>query len=273
MAPNVLIAYLDVRDVPERLDPLDRLGATVRRTHSVTTPEVRARLPQMDGLIVELNAVPAALLAELPHCRIIACSSTGFDYVAWPEAAQRGIWVTHVPDYCTEEAAAHTIALLLSHARQLPGLFEQVRLSDWSPLPVRPIRRVDRETLLRQADYVSLHTPLTDETRHMIDARALALVRRTAVLINTARGQLVDEAALLEAVRARRLAGAALDVLAVEPPPAGHLLLGEPRAWVTPHSAWCSKEADLDVWRRSAEDVARVLQGQAPLHAVCNLVQ
>jgi D-3-phosphoglycerate dehydrogenase len=319
VAPTVVIAYLDIRDVPERLEPLEALGARVVRTHSLAAPELAPVLPEAGALIVELNAVPEPLLDRLPCCRIIACASTGYDYVAWQAAAQRGVWVTHVPDYCTEEVATHTIALLLSQARRLPGLFAQVRQADWNPLPVRPIRRlqgqtlgiiglgrigksvarkaqglglrviahdpyvaeaimtalgvvrVSREDLLRRADYVTLHTPLTAETEGMLDGAALALMPPHAVLINTARGRLVDEAALLAAVRAGRLAAAALDVLAEEPPPADHPLLAEPRIHVTPHSAWCSEEADQEVWRRAAEDVARVLQGRPPLHAVAEI--
>lgn len=319
MAPTVVIAYLDIRDVPERLEALDALGATVMRTHSLTAPETQAAVAQADALIVELNAVTTDMLAGLPRCRIIACASTGYDYVDWQTAARRGIWVTRVPDYCTEEVATHTIALLLSQARRLPGLFAQAQRADWNPLAVRPIRRlqgqtlgiiglgrigrsvaakaqglglrviahdpyvdeasmsalgvrrVERDALLRTADYVTLHTPLTAETEQMLGAEALALMPPSAVLINTARGRLVDEGALLHAVRAGRLAAAALDVLCDEPPPADHPLLHEPRIQITPHSAWCSEEADLEVWRRSAEEVARVLQGQPPLHPVCPL--
>lgn len=319
MPPTVVIAYLDIRDVPDRIEALDALGASVVRTHSLNAPEVRAVLPETDALIVELNAVTTGMLALLPRCRIIACASTGYDYVDWRTAAQRGIWTTHVPDYCTEEVATHAIALLLSQARRLPGLFAQVQRADWNPLPVRPIRRlqdqtlgiiglgrigksvarkaqglgmrviaqdpyvdeaamaefrvrrVERDELLRTSDYVSLHTPLTHETDQMIGVDALALMPPTAVLINTARGRLVDEAALLAALRSGRLAAAALDVLCDEPPAPDHPLLREPRVFITPHSAWCSEEADFEVWRRSAEDVARVLQGQPPLHAVSTL--
>jgi D-3-phosphoglycerate dehydrogenase len=319
--PTVIIAYLDVRDVPERIDALEALNARVVRTHNLLATEFAPYLPAADALIVELNAVPEPLLDRLPRCRIIACSSTGYDYVAWQAAARRGIWTTHVPDYCTEEVATHAIALLLSQARRLPGLFTQVARADWNPLPVRPIRRlqgqtlgiiglgrigksvarkaqglgmrviaqdpyvdeptmtalgvrrVERAALLSSSDYVTLHTPLTDETDSMIDAAALALMPPHAVLINTARGRLLDEAALLDAVRSGRLAAAALDVLCEEPPAADHPVLHEPRIFVTPHSAWCSEEADQEVWRRAAEDVARVLTGQPPLHAVAPLAR
>jgi D-3-phosphoglycerate dehydrogenase / 2-oxoglutarate reductase len=125
-------------------------------------------------------------------------------------------------------------------------------------------RPVDRETLLRESDYISLHVPLSDANRHFIDAQSLALMKPTAFLINTARGGLVDEEALLNAVRAGQIAGAGLDVLAVEPPPADHPLLHEPRILVTPHSGFYSEDAAHDVRVRAAEEVVRVLRGETP---------
>lgn len=109
---------------------------------------------------------------------------------------------------------------------------------------IRPGRAVF-ETVLREADAISLHTPLNEATLHLIGAAEFELMRRHAVLINTARGGIVDEAALLDALRAGRIAGAATDVLAVEPPRAGNALLDADLAnlLVTPHVAWASREA------------------------------
>ena len=126
------------------------------------------------------------------------------------------------------------------------------------------VRAVDLETLAREADYISLHTPLLDSTHHIINAHFLSLVKPTAYLINAARGPLVDETALLHAVRNGQLAGAALDVLAAEPAPADHPLLQEERILITPHSAWYSEEAKIEMRTRAAEEVVRVLQGQPP---------
>lgn len=120
------------------------------------------------------------------------------------------------------------------------------------------------DTLLQTADYISLHIPLVDATHHIINAAALAQMKPTAFLINAARGALIDEDALLSAARSGQIAGAALDVLSVEPPPADHPLLHEPRVMITPHSAWYSEDANLDVRVRAAEEVVRVLQGEQP---------
>ena len=123
---------------------------------------------------------------------------------------------------------------------------------------------VDRETLLRESDYLSLHTPLTEANRRFLDAQALALMKPTAYVINTARGGLIDEEALLNAVRAGQIAGAALDVLTVEPPSPDHPLLHEPNVMITPHTGWYSEDANIDVRVRASEEVVRVLRGERP---------
>lgn len=101
------------------------------------------------------------------------------------------------------------------------------------------------DAVLREADVVSLHTPLTAETRHLIGAREFALMKPSAILINTARGNLVDEAALVEALQTQRIAGAGFDVLSVEPPRVGNPLLelDLPNFILTPHVAWSGREA------------------------------
>ena len=126
------------------------------------------------------------------------------------------------------------------------------------------VRAVDRDTLLRESDYLSLHVPLTAETRGLIDAAALARMQPSAVLVNTARGEVVDPDALLAAIQAGRLAGAALDVLPTEPPAPDHPLLRDDRVLITPHSAWSSEESAHDVAVRGAEEVVRVLRGDRP---------
>jgi D-3-phosphoglycerate dehydrogenase / 2-oxoglutarate reductase len=153
-------------------------------------------------------------------------------------------------------------------ARKAIGLGMTVAAHDplQSPEVVRATgaEPVGWDELLRAADYLTLHVPLTAQTRNIIDASALAAMKPRAVLINTARGGLVDEEALAAAVRSGTIGGALLDVLSVEPPPAGHPLLGLAEVWVTPHAAWYSGEAQHDVAMRAAEDVHRVLSGQPP---------
>jgi D-3-phosphoglycerate dehydrogenase len=124
----------------------------------------------------------------------------------------------------------------------------------------------DVDTICREADLISLHLPLTGETRHLIDARRIALMRPTAVLVNTARGGLVDLDALAQALAAGRLHGAGLDVLEHEPPDPAHPLFTLDNVVVTNHIGWYSEEALRDLQRKAAEEAVRVLRGEPPLH-------
>lgn len=126
----------------------------------------------------------------------------------------------------------------------------------------------DLAWLLSEADYVSLNVPLTPETHLMVDAAFLGQMRAGAFLINTARGGIIDEPALAEALRAGVIRGAALDVLTIEPPPPDHPLLGLPNCLVTPHAAFTSVESLAELEQRAAYHVALVLQGELPPHVV-----
>lgn len=123
------------------------------------------------------------------------------------------------------------------------------------------IEVVDQETLFRRSDVVSLHCPLTDATRHLVNARTLAWMKPTAYLLNTGRGPLVDEPALAEALASGRLAGAGLDVLSVEPPPPDHPLIDAPNCVVTPHIAWAARAARQRCLDIAVENVRHFLEG------------
>jgi len=321
MTANIIIACIETRLPPDTLRAFDGLDVNIQPVIGFEDPREKSIFQSADAIINEMHPITGDLLAELKNCRIIACASTGYDYVDHVNAARHGIWVTNCPGYCTDEVAMHTIALLLSQARRIPQLRQRVRDGEWDPRAVRPIhhprtqtlgiigwgrigklvsakamalgfnviandpyvdpkqmldagvRPVEKETLMQQADYVSLHTPLNEETRSMIDARMLSFMRPSAYLINTARGPLVEESALLEAVQQNRLAGAALDVLVTEPPiNTDHPFFHDDRFVITPHTAWCSEESDAAVWEWAAGNVAAVLKGKAPRDAVNHIM-
>ena len=116
------------------------------------------------------------------------------------------------------------------------------------------VRFVDKRTLFASSDYVTIHTPLNPETRHLVDAETLAWMKPTAYLVNTARGPMVDAAALAQACRDRRIAGAAVDVFDVEPPPPDHPLFNLENVILTPHIAWASEEAGWEIRRSIMSD-------------------
>jgi len=150
-------------------------------------------------------------------------------------------------DYPIYDIAGSTLGILgygalgKSIASRAEALGMKVLVNDVIPGP----NVVDVDTILREADVVTLNLPLTPQTKNMIGAKELASMKKTAIIINTARGGIVDEAALADALRNGVIAGAGFDVLTVEPPKQGNILLDPtiPNLIVTPHVAWASKEA------------------------------
>jgi len=152
-------------------------------------------------------------------------------------------------------------------ARKLSGF--DVRLLGTDPYVAAfppGVQPVPLDRLLADSDYVTLHCPLAEATRHLINVDTLGLMRSSAVLINTARGGLVDTMALTESLQMGLLAGAALDVLEREPIDPGSPLLRMEQVIVTPHAAWYSEEGRSDLKRRAAEEAVRVLGGGRPRH-------
>jgi glyoxylate reductase len=210
------------------------------------------------------------LEAAGPQLRIVANYGVGVDNIDLAAAARRGIVVTNTPDVLTETTAELAITLTLSLLRRVtegdrflragrswgfglefmlgeglrgkrfavvgPGRIGRAtaRLAEAFGAEPLLVGRGELERALPEVDIVSIHCPLTPETRHLIDTRALALLRPSAVLVNTARGAIVDEHAVVEALRAGRLAGAALDVFEHEPEVSAELLSFE-NVVVTPH--------------------------------------
>jgi glycerate dehydrogenase len=127
--------------------------------------------------------------------------------------------------------------------------------------PVDGEENVSLDALFARSDVVSLHCPLTEETRHLVNADRLRLMRPQAFLINTGRGPLVDEQALAEALERGQIAGAGLDVLSSEPPPAGHPLVGAKNCLITPHIAWATKAARMRLMGAAVENVRAFLGG------------
>jgi D-3-phosphoglycerate dehydrogenase len=125
-------------------------------------------------------------------------------------------------------------------------------------------KAVSLDTLWAEADAISIHVPLSPETRNLIGARELAAMKPTAFLINTSRGGIVDEQALEQALRSGQIGGAALDVVSVEPPPSDHPLRQAPNMILTPHLAFYSRESLIELQTKAAEEVGRALKGEPP---------
>jgi glyoxylate reductase len=240
-----------------------------------TPDELRARAADADGLLTLLaDRVDPDLLDAAPKLRAIANYAVGSDNIDLDAVRARGIAVGVTPGVLTEATADLAFALLLAAARRLPEAADAVRDGRWrtwepagwlgrdvhgatlaivgagriGQAVARRARGFDKTVLtvgrdddlhaaLAQADFVSLHAPLTPATRGLIDAAALSAMKPTAILVNTSRGPVVDQAALAAALRDGTIAAAALDVTDPEPLPADDPLLEAPNLLVVPHIA------------------------------------
>ena len=247
-----------------------------------------------EALLVSPAApVPADAIARMPALRVIASASTGTDHIDLDAAAGRGIAVSAVSDYCTDEVADHALALVVGLLRGVPAGMSSVQRGEWdfraggvprriagSRLALIGYGRIGRATgeraralgmevrfhdpfvaggeddldgLLAWADAVSLHMPLNEETRGLLDGRRLALMQPGTALVNTARGALVDRAALVAAAHLR----AGFDNVWEQPP--ADDLLGLDHLAITPYTAWFSAETEWLPYIRAVESAARLL--------------
>ena len=256
--------------------------------------ELHARVAEAEGLLSLLTErVDEALLAAAPRLRVVSNYAVGFDNIDVAACAARGVAVGTTGDVLTDATADLALALLLAAARHLPDARDAARAGRWRTwepqgwlgLELRGARlaivgagRIGRATAdrarafgmevellgrdgdlraaLARADAVSLHAPLRPETRHLIDATALGAMRPGTILVNTARGGLVDQAALLEATHVT----AALDVTDPEPPPPGDPILNAPHVLVVPHIGSATRAARE---RMTAVAVDNLLAGLA----------
>ena len=267
---------------------------------------LRERVAGADGLLCMLtDAIDAELLDAAPRLRAIANYAVGSDNIDLAAARARGIPVGVTPGVLTEATADIAFALLLAIARRLPEGEAAVRSGAWATwgpdwLLGREVhgatlgivgrgriggavaRRAEGfgmtvvhhgrssgiplAELLARADFVSLHTPLTPETRHLIDAEALAHMRPTAYVINTARGGIVDQEALAAALHDGAIAGAALDVTDPEPLPPDHPLLQAPNLIVLPHLGSATHATRAAMARLAVDNLLAALDGRPMPH-------
>ena len=233
------------------------------------------------------------VLKRLPKCKGIFRSGSGLDALPCAAAKELGIEVMNTPESIAESVAEHAVCLLFSLIRRIPHYDRTVRAGKWEEPNsmnwhisgrtlglvgygriARAVEQMvsgfrmkvlhydpflpdsmDLDELLKASDYVSLHCPLTDETRGLIDARRLKLMKRNALLVNTSRGPVVDEAALIQALRDGTIGGAALDVLCEEPPAKDHPLFGMDNVVLTPHIAAFSADFEKNFWSCSAAKI------------------
>jgi glyoxylate reductase len=264
---------------------------------------LRAAAAGADALLTQLTErIDADLLAAAPSVRAIANYAVGTDNVDLDAATERGIPVGNTPDVLTETTADLAWALLMAGARRLGEAERAVRAGDWPPftpdaylgldvhgatlgvvgfgrigqavarrgegfgMEILHTRANDLDQILRGSDFVSLHTPLTPDTHGLIGARELGLMQPHAILVNTARGEVVDTAALVDALNAGQIGGAALDVTDPEPLPADHPLLSAPHVTVLPHIGSATTRTRAAMADMAVDNLLAALAGERMPH-------
>jgi D-3-phosphoglycerate dehydrogenase len=274
--------------------------------------ELVAACRDADAIVTDYVPFSRAVLAQLKRCRIISVAATGWDCVDVRAATEHGIRVSSVGEYCTDEVADHTLALMLALNRKLPAYHRQVQTGlDWRWNAVHGVRRLAGQTLgligfgrigqavcrralgfglgvvtcdpqvatetaahhgarlagfeelLAESDIISLHCNLDATSRGLLNRAAFSRMRRKPLLLNVARGALIVEADLLEALDRGLVAGAALDVLTEDSPDLSqHPLVGRGDVLLTPHVAFYSESALDDLRRISASNIREFLEGR-----------
>lgn len=316
---RVSVAVLGARFGPLdiEMEELSPLNAVLREGAGQTATEIVQVAAQSTAILAgSAPLFDRKVLTQLKSCRAIVRYGVGTETIDLPAATDLGIMVVNVPDYCAEEVATHTLALILACVRKILPAHRAASKGDWQIAGVRPlysteeqvlglvgfgrigqavVRKakpfgfkilvfdpyVDRRSLveqgltaaslwelLEQSDVISLHSPDTEETHHIIDAAALGRMKPTAFLVNASRGGLVDEAALTAALERGQIAGAALDVMENEPVKADRPILASERVLTTPHMAWYTEQSVRRMRRLASREVARVLRGEQPVHLV-----
>lgn len=318
MSELVVVTDADLPGTDRILEILRAAGLPATLADCRTERDVIEAAADATALVVQWAPVTEQVLRRLARCRFIGRLGIGYDMIDVAAATARGIAVANTPDYCVEEVAAHTIALVLAAGRRLATLDRAVRAGRWSaaddaPGAVRPSsttmgivgfgrigsrtaahaaalgfrvvvhdphvpdatvaaaghRPAGLDATLGAADVLSLHVPLTADTRHLLDRAALGRLPRGALVVNTCRGGLVDEAALADALRAGHVAGAALDVFETEPLPADSPLRDLPGVLLSPHAAWYSSESRRELGETTARQVVDFLN-RRPVASIVN---
>ena len=254
-----------------RLPALRYIGVTATGYNIIDVAAARER-----GIAVtNVPAYGTASVAQATFALLLELANRAGHHA---QTVKEGRW-TQCPDFCywdypLIELAGLTFGIIgYGRIGQQVGRIAQafgmkVIAAARRPQPTAEgIRFVDVETLLRESDVISLHCPLTSETKGLIDRRRLAWMKPTAFLLNTSRGALIVEEDLAEALHSHRIAGAGLDVVSVEPPVSGNPLFQAPNCCITPHQAWATRAARQRLMTVAVENLKKFLEG-APQNVV-----
>ena len=283
MIKGVFLDCMDITRGDISWEPMEKLCDYTYYLES-TEEEAKARLRNMDAVFVDSFPIDRRVMDDNPQLKYIGIAATGFNHIDIKAAEEKGIAVTNIPAYSTDAVAQHAIALLLQITNR-PGTYDDV---DTTPLTLlngksmgivgygnigRKVGEIaaslgmeiipysqDPERAVK-ADVLSLNCPLTEENRGMVNSEFISRMKDGAILINTARGGLVDEQALAEALKNGKLKAAGLDVLSKEPPDETCPLLNLDNCVITPHIAFTPIETRAKIIELLAENLNSFLEG------------
>ena len=252
------------REVIARLPRLRYIGVTATGYNIVDVAAARERgIPVCNVPDYATQSVVQMVFAHLLNLTLhVADHAQGVAAGRWSRSPDFCYW-----DFPLVELAGLTMGLVgfgrigRATAQVALAMGMKVLAFDKTPGALAGVQFVPLDDLFRQSDVVSLHCPLTPETRNLVNAERLAMMKRSAYLINTSRGPLVDERALSAALHAAQIAGAGVDVLSAEPPPSDHPLLTAPNCYITPHIAWATRAARERLLAVAVSNVQAFLAG------------
>ena len=320
--PKVVITDYDYGDLEIEKAILHGVGAEVIPLQAKCEEDLFEVAEDCFGMINQYARVGRETIRRMKQCKVIARYGVGVDIVDVDAATERGILVTNVQDYCTEEVADHSIALWLTLARKLPRYDKATRSGVWNWQTGAPVfrirgrvmgivsfgkigqaiaerargfgvelmvydpyisqssiekmgcRPVNKETLIRESDFLMMQAPMTEETHHFLSFDEFKLMKSNAIVINTGRGPTIDNKALYQALTQQEIAAAGLDDPEEEPAkrsswdPQDNPIFSLPNVLVTPHAAYYSEESIRIARETAATQVAKMIRGEVPDYPV-----
>ncbi|WP_227888628.1 C-terminal binding protein [Cytobacillus oceanisediminis] len=318
MAFKVLLTDYEFENLKYEEDVFKESGLDIEfvKAQCKTEDEVAEQAKHADAILNQYAPISSRVIESLENAKVISRYGVGVNTIDLDAANEKGITVANVPDYGMEEVSNHALALLLSWARKVTLLNNEVKKGNWDFKACVPIHRFNNQTvgvlgfgriprrfiekvkplgfklaaydpfvsaedmasagvqkmeldeIISEADYLSVHVPLIKDTFHLLNADRFSQMKKNAVIINTARGPIIDEKALIEALENGIIAGAALDVAEEEPISIDSPLLHMDNVIITPHSAWYSEEAMVELRQKAAKNIVQVLKGEKTPYAL-----
>lgn len=278
---------------------------------------LKALIKNADAVIVTYAEMTRDVIMAAEKCKVIARTGIGINNINIEAANEKGIIITNVPDYCIDEVADHTLALILTCIRKTAYMSDMVKKGNWNVNIAKPVPRLrglnvglfgfgniaravakrlksfgmnvmsfdpyiskivfdnadvarkdSLEEILSCSDIVSLHAPLTESTKGIIDIQKLSLMKKTAYIINTSRGGLINQKDLEFAIEKGLIAGCGLDVTETEPVDPSSPLLSHDNVVITPHMAFYSDGSDIELREKASQQVVLALSGDHPQYWV-----